>query len=68
MRLNHMQLGALRYIQNAGIGATKRNFLEDHEPIGRLLLKDLKEYYYIYDDILVLTPAGEYAIKEADNV
>jgi hypothetical protein len=39
--MNSMELKALRYVQNTNGGATLDNFTEDHEPIGKLLWKNM---------------------------
>ena len=39
--LNQNQLTALQYVKRTGGGATKANFIDDHEPIGELLWGDI---------------------------
>lgn len=34
-------INALTYVKNTNGGATKAHFIEDHEPIGPMLLQDL---------------------------
>lgn len=58
----------LEYVKNTNGGATKANFIEDHEPIGERLWQTLKEKDYItMDDAgrIYLTHAGANALKSA---
>ena len=35
------QINALQYVKNTNGGATKENFFDDHDPIGKMLWKDI---------------------------
>lgn len=53
--------GALRYVANAGAGATVDGFVDDHEPVGRDLLTDLMKAGYVgilHGSQLLLTVEG----------
>ena len=51
---------ALRYIKNTGEGATKENFMEDHDPIGEILWSELIGLVLIDENGKIhLTEAGK---------
>lgn len=41
---------ALRYVRNTNGGATLADFIEDHEPIGDQLWRDLRHKLYVYEE------------------
>lgn len=59
----------LQYVKNTGGGATKADFFDDHEPIGKMLWQTyFEEKGYITVDNagrIYLTQAGADALKTA---
>lgn len=54
-------ISALRYVQNTGLGATPVNFMEDHNPVGAQLWREITNKGYAEVDIngkIYLTNAG----------
>lgn len=61
--MNDMQKQALQYVKNTNGGATKKIFIEDHDPIGRMLLADLGGMIREDENGRIwLTEAGEAAL------
>lgn len=55
-------IDALTYVKNTNGGATAVNFMEDHNPMGAFLWKQLLEKSYVGVNIMdriILTTAGE---------
>jgi len=65
--MNGRHLIALQYVKNTNGGATKDNFVEDHEPVGEWLWHELVSQGWVAttDDRIHLTPPGEQALKDA---
>lgn len=64
--LNSIQKRALQHVKNTNGGATKANFIEDHDPIGNELWADLHEGGYVTANssgIIYLTDAGNLALQ-----
>ena len=68
-RLTPQAMDALRYIQNAGDGATVEAFLDDHEPIGQSLLGEiLVRCARLAGTRLSLTDEGRLAIAPHNEI
>lgn len=50
MTTNEIQRDALQYVVNTNGGATRGNFVEDHEPVGRQLWIDLIDHGWVYEN------------------
>ncbi len=60
----------LQYVRNTGGGATKANFIEDHEPIGEMLWQKLRHGLYVYEDMdgrIQLTDSGNAELDKGDG-
>lgn len=61
--MNKMTKNALQYVKNTNGGATKKKFIEDHEPIGKMLWDDLRGMIREDDHGRIwLTEAGDTAL------
>jgi hypothetical protein len=63
--MNDFHLKALRYVHNTGGGATYNDFVDDHEPIGATLWRDLAGAALVTiraDRTIALTESGKQAI------
>ena len=59
------EIRALQFVKNSGGYATKENFIDDHEPVGEWLWRDLAGYIEVnYDGKIFLTKAGHDALSE----
>lgn len=56
---------ALQYIVNAGGNVTIAGFIEDHDPIGEMLLKDIDGLYEVVEGKMLLSGKGAAALGEA---
>jgi len=61
---------ALRYIKNAGEGATEKGFLDDWEPVGVMLWMVIysRGWVRVFDGKIQLTEAGESELGYPDPV
>lgn len=63
--MNQIMKNAARYVKNTNGGATRADFIEDHEPIGVPLWDDLSKAGLVRQDEngrIRLTEAGEQLI------
>jgi len=59
----------LQYVRNTNGGATKDHFIDDYDPIGETLWKQLKYHLYVSEDTngrIYLTDAGNSELDRED--
>lgn len=63
--IDQNQRKALQYVKNTNGGATKENFLDDHDPIGKWLWEDIVGMVMEDENGRIwLTDSGQEALSE----
>ncbi len=62
--LNSTEGNVLRYVKNTNGGATKANFIEDHEPIGNSLWINLSDEWHEGHGYITIDSGGKIALTE----
>lgn len=65
-----MQRDFLAYVRNANGGATKAHFIDDWEPIGAQVWKELSDAQLVYENpagIILLTMSGALVLRALEK-